>query len=53
MKQKPTNKKFSLKKLSLQKETIAVLDSDKMNDVRGGTLTPTVTSFFVNCEFTR
>lgn len=36
MKQKPTKKKVLVKKLSLKKETIAVLDSDKMNEVKGG-----------------
>lgn len=38
MKQKPTKKKVSVKKLSLKKETIADLKIDKMNEVRGGSM---------------
>ncbi len=52
MKQKPTKKKVSLKKLSLNKETIAELNSDKMNGVKGGShfLRCTFSFYVVNCK---
>ncbi len=54
MKQSPTKKKATLKKLSLHKETIVVLNNGKMNGVKGG-LTATCSGYSccqVNCKYT-
>ncbi len=48
MTQNPTNKKLLLKK-----ETIAELNNEKMNEVKGGTNTTIyVTSYLLGCDLT-